>query len=119
MSNRIVILLIVLAALVGCHDAPAPACTFTCGNSGQCPGGYVCVAEDNLCHRMLDNGEIQQCPGVLPDAGPADARVDAIMGDTDPEPDADTTDADPTPDAGEMFDADETPDAMQSLLDAV
>jgi hypothetical protein len=62
---------------------------------------------------MLDNGEIQQCPGVLPDAGPADARVDAIMGDTDPEPDADTTDADTTPDATpDPPDADETPDAM-------
>jgi len=81
----------VLAAvlLAACYETPKPPCMFLCGTDGACPSGYVCVAEDNRCHRD-DEGGPAVCPDDLPqeddasvldgpviDASLIDAMIDA------------------------------------------
>jgi hypothetical protein len=59
---------LVTLILVGCYDAPKPACGFECGAAGACPVGYSCAA-DSYCH--LDGSSTDlSCP-VL------DASIDA------------------------------------------
>ena len=87
--------------VTACYETPKPACMFLCGEGGACPTGYVCVAEDNRCHRD-DPGGPAACPDDLPedeDASVIDGAVidgDPIDAMTDAEPiDAMLIDAEP------------------------
>jgi hypothetical protein len=78
--------------LAACYETPKPPCMFLCGEGGACPTGYVCVSEDNRCHRD-DPGGPAACPDDLPepddaaplDAPPIDAEpIDAMLIDAEP-----------------------------------
>jgi len=91
--------------LAACYETPKPPCMFLCGEGGACPSGYVCVTEDNRCHRD-DTGGPAECVDELPgeidastlDAAPIDAAlidaapIDASIPDAAP-PDAAAPDA--------------------------
>lgn len=83
--------------LAACYETPKPPCMFLCGDDGACPTGYVCVAEDNRCHRD-DPGGPAACPDELPgddDAAPIDsATIDGPPVDSSPI-DAEPIDANP------------------------
>ena len=76
-------------ALPACYATPQPDCSFSCGPDGVCPSGYDCVQSDQLCHLILENGNLAEC-SVLPDAalidaGPIDAApIDGAHADAAP-----------------------------------
>lgn len=89
-----------LAALAACYETPRPPCAFSCGRSGDCPGGYSCRADD-WCKRD-DLADDYACAPPRPDAAPPapDASPDGDGGEIAdaalfdaPPPDAASADA--------------------------
>jgi len=68
--------------LVACYKTPKPNCTFSCGPGGACPDGYVCGADDNVCHLPLPGGGLATCEHPPPDAAATpDGAIDASVAD--------------------------------------
>lgn len=116
-----------LAAVVGvpgCYDQPRPNCTYACGPSNACPPMYMCGSDD-VCHLVLDNGELAVCQFPTIDGGPADASIDAEppQFDSEPPPPDALVDAEPPPDAlvdaVPPFDATPVPDAEPAEVEVV
>jgi hypothetical protein len=83
--------------LAACYETPKPPCMFLCGTGGACPDGYVCVDEDNRCHRDDPGGpaactddlpvdeDASTIDGALIDSSPIDAEpIDAMLIDAEP-----------------------------------
>ena len=62
--------------VVGCFDAPKPACAFLCGDDNACPDGYAC-AGDGWCKRDGVDPSFMCDDVVLPPID-ADTTPDAI-----------------------------------------
>lgn len=85
---RLLLLLAPLALilLAGCYETPLPECAFSCSQSGDCPSGYSCRADD-WCKRDDVDDEFLCAPAqpdatspdaAATDAAPPDGAVDAM-----------------------------------------
>lgn len=90
----------VLAVVAGCNSEDTEDDPIECGPGGSCPMGYVCDLRTNKCiastsrdagadgapaldARVFDASvSTVDAPGAI-DAGPPDARIDAMPGDTE------------------------------------
>ena len=78
-----------VVCVTACYETPKPACMFLCGEGGACPDGYVCVSEDNRCHRS-DPGGPAECEPLPSNDGSIDSAttdappIDAMLIDAEP-----------------------------------
>jgi len=56
-------------------DTPEPECSFACSAEGECPEGYTCTADDNICRRD-DVDPSFVCEGTAPGDGDGDGDGD-------------------------------------------